>query len=144
MEDEFARILIAYLGLVMQAICNTLDLFTSPTVNASNIWGLLYALNVLNYNAGHVASNFLQTTKNSSTALSNLSQAVSYLGSNASTVFGNLEGSKGFARIQRNAVEVLLADRLKVEILANDFSRMLKSFAQFAVKMLQSVEDAFL
>jgi len=144
MEAELAKLLLEYLDLAMQAVGNILELFDSPSISFPNVWGLVYGAIVVNYNLGQFASEFMHTTKNSTPALSNLSLAVSYLGTNATTIFGDLEGSKGVASIQKEAVEVLLTNSSMREELANDFAVMLKNVIKFVTRLLQNTGRVFL
>ncbi len=144
MGVEFAHILLAYMDLAMQALGNIMELLNSQTISFSNVWGIVYGGVVTNYHLAQAASELMQVTKNSAPALMNLSQAVNYLGSNATVIFGDLDGTRGIAGIQRRAVAVLLENSSVREALAEDFATMLRSVLEFTTKLLQSVENTFL
>ncbi len=141
LEAEFARLAVAYLDLIMQAVSNSLDLLVK-SVNFSKMWAVLYGLIVINHCNVQTISETLEVTKSSPEALANFSRAVSYLGSNASLIFGDLEGSRGITSIQREIAK-LLTSKSNTELLAGDFGRMLKAVSRFVVELLRSAGEAF-
>lgn len=64
-----------------------------------NLWGIIYGSLVLTSWQNQIFSMVLEEIKNNSTHLQNFGLGINYLGSNATTVFGDTQGTKGLARI---------------------------------------------
>ncbi|WP_202319758.1 hypothetical protein [Archaeoglobus neptunius] len=145
--DEFARIVVALLNLNFQAVQNLLDLFVSASTNSdlnfSNVWGLIYGGIVMNYWNNHILMSILEVTRTNASAMRNFSLTFSYLGSNATVIFGDVEGTKGMSYLQSGIYQYLAKNPGEIEKLASNLTKMFKTQAEFLVRLMKSVNSTF-
>jgi len=152
--DEFSRIVIAILDLNFEILRNFLTLLvvsaTNTTLvnegtnlNFSNVWGLIYGGLVSNYWNSQVIKEVLNATQHNVSAMKNFSIAINYLGSNATTVFGDPEGTKGLTYLQKGVYDYLNNNPDAVEKLANSITSLFKAQVEFLIKLMESVNTTF-
>ena len=152
--EEFSRIIIANLELNFQVLKNLFTLLVVAAANSSlvsegtnlnfsNVWGLIYGGLVSNYWNSFAIHEVLNATQHNVSAMRDFSAAINYLGSNATTVFGDLVGTKGIAYIQKGVYDYLTNNTQETEKLASSFSSMLKAQVEFLIKLMESVNTTF-
>jgi len=112
-------------------------------LNFSNVWGLIYGGLVSNYWNSFAIQEVLNATQHNVSALKNFSLAINYLGSNATTVFGDPEGTKGLTYLQKGVYDYLKNNPQEAENLAGSLSSMFKAQVEFLIKLMQSVNTTF-
>jgi hypothetical protein len=152
--DELARVIVATIDLNFQILENLFTLLivsatnsslvsTGTNLNFSNVWGLIYGGLVSSYWNSQAVYEVLNATQHNVSAMKNFSLAINYLGSNATTVFGDSEGTRGIAYLQKGIYEHLKSNPQEVESLATSFSKMLKAQVELLIKMMESVNRTF-
>ncbi|WP_086975387.1 hypothetical protein [Archaeoglobus fulgidus] len=152
--EEFSRIIIATLDLNFQILENFFTLLVVSATNSSlvsqganlnfsNVWGLIYGGLVSNYWNSFAIHEVLNATQHNVSAMKNFSIAISYLGSNATTVFGDAEGTKGVTYLQKGIYDYLKSNPQEAENLASSLSRMFKAEVEFLIKLMGAVNTTF-
>ncbi|MEM0215201.1 MAG: hypothetical protein QXI54_06400 [Archaeoglobaceae archaeon] len=95
------------LNLTLEASTNATLVSQGQNLNFSNVWGILYGVLITSsYGIGVLNTSFTIATTNQ-TALANIGNAVNYLGSNVTSIIGDLTGRSGLSYILNNTTHRL-------------------------------------
>ncbi|MBO8180018.1 MAG: hypothetical protein H0Z19_05985 [Archaeoglobus sp.] len=152
--EEFSRIIIATLDLNFEILKNFFTLLVVSSTNTSlvseganlnfsNVWGLIYGGLVSNYWNSFAIQEVLNATQHNVSAMKNFSIAINYLGSNATTVFGDPDGTKGLTYLQKGVYDYLKNNPQETEKLADSLAGMFKAQVEFLIKLMESVNTTF-
>lgn len=152
--NEFSQLLIATVNLLLQVIENTATLIIvssmnntlvnqNANLNFSNVWGVVYGALVTNYWTSQAIVETLNATKYNVDALKNFSLAVNYLGSNATVVFGDINGSSGISYIQKGVYERLSTNQTELSELALNLSKTFKALVELLIKTTEVINKTF-
>ena len=131
-SNEFAAVLLKHTISNLEISNKLIDVFNSVSQQTSdalyqNLWGVVYGALVITGWNNQITGILLDEISNNTTLSVKVGLAFSHLGSNSSTVFGTMNGSKGIAMIMKNETEVLKNDSYKYrgnESLLEAYSRV--------------------
>ncbi|MEM2346197.1 MAG: hypothetical protein QXN49_06495 [Archaeoglobaceae archaeon] len=115
-----------------------------------NMWGIIYGVLVLAGWQNQILSIALEEIKDNSTHLQYFGLAVNYLGSNATTVFGDTQGTKGFARILNgsliainNSSKLYQPGETLLEAYAKSLTLEFYNCVVFLIELAKAIPKAF-
>gem|GEM_PF-691452 len=121
---------------LFELMINSSLLLTNPAINPADIWNVSYSAGSFGY---WVAKSFIGNggtidwTRQNATAMAYFSNAINYLGMNATRIFGDTEGSRGMSAVLKNMTMQLN------ESFAVSFMRSLNENVKLAYKLLSTV-----
>lgn len=114
-----------------------------------NLWGIIYGGLVLAGWQNKISSLVLEEIKNNSEYYNEFGAGINYLGSNSTIVFGDTQGTKGFARIMvgtlmalNNSSRLYDSDTL-LEAYAKSITQGFYASVIFLVELFKAIPSAF-
>lgn len=152
---EVAQLVLAIANLLLETIVDLVELCveagTNQTLvsqginlNFSNLWGVVYGSFVVGKEMSELVNRTLYIISTNETVMSEFANFVNELGKNATTIFGDTEGTKGIAFIQRKVYERLLSNPDELRQITGNFANLILSIAKLLVEMAKSIPQTFM
>ncbi|MEM0203471.1 MAG: hypothetical protein QXO16_05825 [Archaeoglobaceae archaeon] len=152
--EEVAQLVLAIANLLLETLVNLIELCVEAGVNQtlvsqginlnfSNLWGVVYGSLVVGEEMSEVVNRTLYIISTNETAISEFANFVNELGRNATTIFGDTEGTKGIAFIQRKVYERLLSNPAELKQITGNVANVILSVSKLLVEMAKSIPQTF-
>ncbi len=152
--SEFAAVLLKHSISNLEISNRFIDTLNGASQQTSNIyqnlWGVIYGALVIAEWSNEITGIVLDEISNNTALAVKVGLAFNYIGSNSSTVFGDMNGSKGIAMILKNETEVLKNDSYKYrgnESMLEAYSRVVSESihknAVFITKLFKEFNNAW-
>jgi hypothetical protein len=137
---DFAILQIEMLKAIFSLIANSSNVLSNSSIMAIDIWNASYSALSFGY---WVAKSFIgsggvfDVATQNATAMANFSEVLNFLGKNATSVFGDLEGRRGIAAVLKNSTQ-LVDQNLSLSL-----ARALNESSRLLHKMLSTLNVSF-
>ncbi|MFN3330443.1 MAG: hypothetical protein ACK419_05920 [Pyrinomonadaceae bacterium] len=151
---EVSQLLLAIVNILLEMLVNLIELcveagtnqtLTSQGVNLnfSNLWGILYGSLLVSKEISELANRTLYIISTNETAVLEIAKFINEFGKNATTIFGDAEGTKGIAFIQREVYKRLTSNPTELTQLTGNVADLMFSFVKLLVEMTKSIPQTF-
>ncbi len=147
-SNEFAAVLLKHTISNLEISNKLIDVFNSVSQQTSdslyqNLWGIAYGGVVLSGINNEVTAKVLDNIVNDPQKIATIGTAFDDLGSNATTIFGDADGTTGISMFLKKQVSILNNNDAVLKDYADALARSIYSYVEFFVKLGRAIPDAF-